>query len=279
MASEQPKTPLSAVPKLDDPAHAVAIEKVVLEGDLSRLTSRERLWYYHRLCQSLGVNPMTLPFRYLILDRKLVLYATKGSTDQLRANQRVSITSITTAMVGDCYVATASASVELYPGKGAVVRLDTDVGIVPVKGLEGPFLANAMMKAITKAKRRVTLSICGLGGYLDETELDTLPADARVVDVNPNTGEIEAPTAPETTSVAEIDAPSAGTGINQLSFVEDICRAFDEATTRDEANMVRLRWTQRPTNFLSTDLEAMGTAAYQRARKRFPPQGTPKEGL
>jgi hypothetical protein len=40
--------------------------------------------------------------------------------------------------------------------------------------------------------------------------------------------------------------------------------------------MVRLRWTQRPTNFLSTDLEAMGTAAYQRARKRFPPQG-PKE--
>jgi hypothetical protein len=267
---------LSAVPKLDDPAHAVAIEKVVLEGDLSRLTSRERLWYYHRLCQSLGVNPMTLPFRYLILDRNLVLYATKGLTDQLRANQRVSITSITTAMVGDCYVATACASVELYPGKGSVVRSDTDVGIVPVKGLTGAFLANAMMKAVTKAKRRVTLSLCGLGMYLDETELDTLP-DARVVDVNPNTGEIEAPTAPEASSGAEIDAPSAEPGVQQLAFIEEICRAFDEAQTRDEANMVRLRWTQRPTNLLSPDLEALGTAAYQRARKRFPPQG-PKEG-
>jgi hypothetical protein len=31
-----------------------------------------------------------------------------------------------------------------------------------------------MMKAVTKAKRRVTLSICGLG-MLDETEVDSVP--------------------------------------------------------------------------------------------------------
>jgi hypothetical protein len=35
-------------------------------------------------------------------------------------------------------------------------------------------LANALMKAETKAKRRVTLSIAGLG-WLDETELETIP--------------------------------------------------------------------------------------------------------
>jgi hypothetical protein len=134
-----------------------------------------------------------------------------------------------------------------------------------------------MMKAVTKSKRRVTLSICGLGGYLDETELDTLPPDARVVEVNPNSGEIEASTAPEAPTVAETDAPRAEPASPQLAFIEEICRAFDEAQTRDEANMVRLRWTQRPTNLLSPDLEALGTAAYQRARKRFPPQGPPKE--
>ena len=33
---------------------------------------------------------------------------------------------------------------------------------------------NAKLKAITKAKRRVTLSICGLG-FLDETEIETIP--------------------------------------------------------------------------------------------------------
>ena len=41
--------------------------------------------------------------------------------------------------------------------------------------INDPFnaLANAIMKAETKAKRRVTLSICGLG-MLDETELETI---------------------------------------------------------------------------------------------------------
>jgi hypothetical protein len=48
-----------------------------------------------------------------------------------------------------------------------------------VGGLKGEALANAEMKAVTKAKRRLTLSICGLG-WLDETEISTVP-DAEVV--------------------------------------------------------------------------------------------------
>jgi hypothetical protein len=160
--------------------------------------------------------------------------------------------------------------------------------VVPIKGLAGPLLANAMMKAVTKSKRRVTLSICGLGGYLDETELDTLPPDTKVVDVNPGTGEIRGyestvgmpPTAPETPSGAEIDArvealftPRAThEEFDMATFTKDICRAFDEAQTRDEANAARLRWTQRPSH-VPPDLEALGTAAYQRCRARFAPKG------
>ena len=44
------------------------------------------------------------------------------------------------------------------------------------------------MKAVTKAKRRVTLSICGLG-MLDETEVESIPG-AKAVPVDPNTGEL-----------------------------------------------------------------------------------------
>jgi hypothetical protein len=40
--------------------------------------------------------------------------------------------------------------------------------------LKGDALANALMKCETKAKRRVTLSLASLG-WLDETELDTIP--------------------------------------------------------------------------------------------------------
>jgi len=41
-------------------------------------------------------------------------------------------------------------------------------------GLKGEAAANAFLKCITKAKRRVTLSISGLG-FSDETEMDDIP--------------------------------------------------------------------------------------------------------
>ena len=52
------------------------------------------------------------------------------------------------------------------------------MGAVSTAGLKGEALANSMMKATTKSKRRVTLSICGLG-MLDETEIDSIPASAK----------------------------------------------------------------------------------------------------
>ncbi len=56
------------------------------------------------------------------------------------------------------------------PGK--VKRHDDDVGVVCVDKLKGEDKANALMKAVTKAKRRATLSICGLGGIPDESEIE-----------------------------------------------------------------------------------------------------------
>ena len=39
--------------------------------------------------------------------------------------------------------------------------------------MQGEARANAILKCVTKAKRRVTLSLCGLG-FLDEEEVRTL---------------------------------------------------------------------------------------------------------
>ena len=49
------------------------------------------------------------------------------------------------------------------------------MGAVDIKGLAGEKLANALMKATTKAIRRTVLAHCGLG-MLDETELETIPS-------------------------------------------------------------------------------------------------------
>src|SRR5678816_1140791 len=67
-------------------------------------------------------------------------------------------------------------------------RVDSAIGAVPIENLKGEAKANAMMKAETKAKRRVTLSICGLG-MLDETEAGSIP-DARPAKIDYETGEV-----------------------------------------------------------------------------------------
>jgi hypothetical protein len=146
------------------------LERVITMGDLSQLTPEERNAYYTSVCDSLGLNALTRPLEYLPLPapgggKKLVLYARKDATDQLRKIYNVSI-QVKTERDGDIFRAKAMAS---FPDG----RKDEDIGSVWVKGLSGDFLSNAEMKAVTKSKRRVTLSICGLG-FLDESEIESI---------------------------------------------------------------------------------------------------------
>jgi len=142
------------------------LERVLVTGDLSKLTSAERLVYYRAVCESVHLNPLTRPFDYITLSGKLTLYARKDCTDQLREIHGVSITKLEREAFEGIYCVTAYA----VNAKG---RMDSAIGAVSLEGLRGEAKANAMMKAETKAKRRVTLSLCGLG-MLDETEVETI---------------------------------------------------------------------------------------------------------
>ena len=143
-----------------------AVESALVRGDLSKLSEAERLNYYNSVCKSLDLNPLTKPFDYISLSGKLVLYARKDATDQLRAKRGVSINKLERETLSGVYVVTAYAT-------DKAGRSDSSIGAVNIENIKGDALANAMMKAETKAKRRVTLSICGLG-MLDETETETI---------------------------------------------------------------------------------------------------------
>jgi hypothetical protein len=143
----------------------------VIKGDLKDLSPEERVLYYSKVCESLSLNPYTKPFQYITLSGRLTLYATKDCTEQLRNLRNVSVSITAREHIEGVYVVTARAT--LPDG-----RSDESIGAVSLEGLKGEALANAYMKAETKSKRRVTLSICGLG-MLDETEVETIP-DARV---------------------------------------------------------------------------------------------------
>lgn len=166
-------------------SEASLVEKVLIAGDLSVLTADQRMDYYLKVCESVGLNPLTKPFDYLMMKdgkdkMKMILYANRGCTDQLRAVKGVSVEIVSRDLFGDVYVVTARASI--------AGRTDESTGAVSVRGLYGDGLANKYMTAETKAKRRVTLSICGLG-LLDESEVSTIPGAERA-DVDTTTGEI-----------------------------------------------------------------------------------------
>lgn len=148
------------------------IERVVAMGDLDKLTPEERVRYYSAVCTSIGLNPLTQPFSYIRLNGKLTLYAAKGCTDQLRTSRGVSVEDMSETERDGVFVVTCKV-------KDRDGRTDMAKGAVPIGGLKGEALANAIMKAETKAKRRATLSLCGLG-MLDESELETIPATAMV---------------------------------------------------------------------------------------------------
>jgi hypothetical protein len=168
---------------------APIIEKVMMEGDLSGLTTEQRLAYYKSVCETLKLNPITKPFEYITLDKKLVLYATKDCAAQLRKKHRISIKITSREQHEGVYVVTVNAWIPTsgYPStENGPRREDEAIGAVPTTvtrdgetfPITAASLANAIMKAETKAKRRVTLSICGLG-MLDESEIEDRDMDQR----------------------------------------------------------------------------------------------------
>lgn len=148
-------------------AEWAAIEGVLVQGDLSKLSFQQRVIYYNKTCESMGLNPLTKPFDYITLNGKMTLYARKDATEQLRSLKGISIYKMEKERTEDgVYVVTAYAR----DSKG---REDTSIGAITIGGLKGDALANAYMKAETKAKRRVTLSLSGLG-LLDESEIESI---------------------------------------------------------------------------------------------------------
>jgi len=142
------------------------ISNLILTGDLSKLSPQEKVQYYGKLCKSLGLNPLTKPFDYIILQGREVLYANKNCAEQLRLLHGISVVDSTQEIINNMCIV----KVKVQDKNG---RYDIGTGVVPLGNLSGDALANALMKAETKAKRRATLSLCGLG-MLDETELETI---------------------------------------------------------------------------------------------------------
>ena len=197
--------------------NAEMLENVLVNGDLARLSAPQRLDYYRQVCQSMGLNPLSKPFDYINLNGKLTLYAKKDATDQLRKINGVSIDDVQQDFEGDLIIVTVK-------GSDREGRRDVEMGVVNKNEMRGN-VGNAMMKAMTKAKRRLTLSLCGLG-WLDESEVETIP-DAKPVIVDNNGEIIGQPKPVEVLKAVETPKPEQKKQFDEVEFL----RGWNEKAT------------------------------------------------
>ena len=175
------------------------VDDVIARGDLSKLSPEERVVHYHNVCKSLGLNPFTQPLQYITLNGKLQLYARRDAADQLRKINGINIEVVDRSVHNDLLTVHVRAT-------DKTGRRDEDFGVVAIGGLKGEAAANAFLKAVTKAKRRVTLSISGLG-FSDETEMDDVPgAEPQPFALTPvQQARLDAMTDAEITAAAKAD--------------------------------------------------------------------------
>jgi hypothetical protein len=172
---------------------------------------------------------LTRPFQFISFDGKIVMYATKDCTEQLRNLHCISVIKTEKEVIEGVFVYTA------YIRK-ANGQEDVGTGAVNIKGLSGKHLANAFKIAETQAKRRATLSICGLG-WCDESEIPDVP-NAVPVNVDFETGEIIKPEFVKPDQQQFIDE------INNATCLDSLKSAYARAYVNhggDEANMPELK--------------------------------------
>jgi hypothetical protein len=140
---------------------------LLAKGEGNRLDDKGKENAIRQICTTLKLNPAGVPVQFLNLKGKLVPYLTRGATDQIRHRAGISTEILERSIQQGVYL--VRVKVTLPDG-----RVDESTGAVHIEGLKGEDLANAFLKAETKAKRRATLSAVGLG-IMDESEI---PQDA-----------------------------------------------------------------------------------------------------
>jgi hypothetical protein len=159
---------------------AIEAKVSISGGDLRILEPAERVRYYRYLCAKLDLDPTFAPIQFVELDGKLRPYITRAGAEMLRAKHGVSTAILRSEIQGNLFIVLVRATTP----DG---RSEESVAVADLREKRGNDLGNACLFAETKAKRRATLSLLGLGYFLDETEALSIRG-AKLSAFDPETG-------------------------------------------------------------------------------------------
>lgn len=214
-----------------------ALSHVLGSGNLAALSNEERVGHYLRLCRSLGLNPLSRPFDWIEFDGKLALYPNQSCAAQLRRQHQIRIEVTRREPVGEMFVV----EVKGVTPDGREDFASKYVPLLDFRGnrLAGQHYANALMKAETGAKRRLTFSMVGLAVPPDPEEA-TVGWKPVIVD---GTGMVIRHPSPEQRYLAE--HPTAAKAIGEPVF-EDSGIPEDETSASQAVRPEELEQRKQP---------------------------------
>lgn len=156
-----------------------AIEAVLVNGDWGKLrTARDRLWMMQKVCRENRVSIWKNPYVLGEIQGKKKLFATKALHQERREQS-----GMTVRVLDQCYDMDLQIYLVHVIGQLPNGRVDEDFGGAAVNPrMKGADLIDAMCTALTRAKNRLTESMCGGSGggaNLSLEDASTMSAGAR----------------------------------------------------------------------------------------------------
>ena len=153
-----------------------AVVEQLIRGDVSSVPREALLRYIFTFCERVGISPLAVPFSLMKTQRGMQLVANRNFYDAVASKYAVS-----RECVGEGFFEGTDLYFTRYRASTPDGRVTEDMALVDTTGLNGNDLANAIMKAHTKGRNRVTRAHLGFP-FPDETEAETVPG-ASVVSI------------------------------------------------------------------------------------------------
>jgi len=154
-----------------------AVMEQLIRGDVSSVPREALLRYIFLFCERVGISPLAVPFSLVKTQGGMRLVANRNFYDAVASKFSVS-----RECVAEGFFEGTKLYFTRYRATTPDGRATEDMALVDTAGLNGNDLANAIMKAHTKGRNRVTRAHLGFP-FPDESEAETVP-DASVVGID-----------------------------------------------------------------------------------------------
>jgi hypothetical protein len=226
----------------------------LIRGDVSSIPREALLRYVFTFCERVGISPLAVPFSLMKTQRGMQLVANRNFYDAVASKYSVS-----RECVGEGFFEGTKLYFTRYRATTPDGRVTEDMALVDTAGLNGNDLANAIMKAHTKGRNRVTRAHLGFP-FPDETEAETVPG-ASVVGIEqlpsggngePLAAEPEPPKATEQ-QITRIHMLAKKLGMNEEEYRQLLgewfgCKSSKSLSQKQAAELIRLLadlWRER----------------------------------